>query len=490
MKKLLSCHRLNCELFTLPQTNPPSPILADSLIDRTPSPPASRSISSTSRSANKSNRSNKSNKSSTSSTTTPLVSRSNTRSSTQSNSKSNSSLTTPLVSRSTARSSRASSIATGRSVANSTVNSSLADISIGSPNSPPISPVNSPVASPANSTVNSPVNSLVKSAGNSPKRLSSIVPNEELINNENDYESIEHGEMMTNEDDDATTCPFVSSPAVNPTVELDNPVITNDNIDPVEEAARVSTPSTSRLTTLIEKVASTPVKITTPRKSLSGVSSARVSTSSTIQPTTLTPTRISSSSRPKRFLKNKRIQTWRGERPIYVPLENGCYKIIGTSAPHTPDFMKRKKRVTLKRKKMNEPKEKDPEDQVDVSETFVEKSDTTKEKLSKIFLNRENLNWKKLKVHKNLEHASLIKSKEDKQIVGYFRFIEKCNKPVNKTGKYLQLYILMEGSIAVTIEDEPPVLIKKLDPVIIPPETNYSMENMIDGESILLFAIL
>lgn len=45
---------------------------------------------------------------------------------------------------------------------------------------------------------------------------------------------------MTNEDDDATTCPFVSSPAVNPPVELDNPVITNDNIDPVEEAGKKS----------------------------------------------------------------------------------------------------------------------------------------------------------------------------------------------------------------------------------------------------------
>ncbi|XP_053209628.1 putative protein TPRXL [Panonychus citri] len=316
------------------------------------------------------------------------------------NKSSSSSTTTPLVSFPT----------TTKSLSRS---SSIADTSIGS--------LNSPFASPANSIVNSPVNSPI----NSPVK----------------------------------------------SFKLDNPVVTDDNIDTV-----VETPSTSRLTTLIEKVANTPAKITTPtstvlettltptkidtpRKSLSGVSSARVSTSSTIQPTTLTPTRISASSRPKRFLKNKRIQTWRGERPIYVPLENGCYKIIGTSAPHTPDFMKRK-------------------------------NDTTKEKLSKIFLNRENLNWKKLKVHKNLEHATLITANEANQTVGYFRFIEKCDKPVNKTGQYLSLYILMEGSISIKIENDPPALIKKLDPVIIPPETNYSMENMIDGESMLFFAIL
>ncbi|XP_015792915.1 cell surface glycoprotein 1-like isoform X1 [Tetranychus urticae] len=188
--------------------------------------------------------------------------------------------------------------------------------------------------------------------------------------------------------------------------------------------------------------------------------------------------------RPKRFLKGKRVERWRGQHPIYKPLENGCFEVLGLTHAKTPDVKKRK--LTRVKKEM---KVATKENRCNLSESFVGKSVSTRSKNADLIKSFENLQWKKSKGSDSIELASLFRDKTNGLASGFFRMNGVCEKPSQKTANYKTIYTLLKGSVAFKIADEPYMVLNEFESVTIPELTGYAIKNLSDDESVLYFNV-
>uniref|UniRef100_T1L1N8 Uncharacterized protein n=1 Tax=Tetranychus urticae TaxID=32264 RepID=T1L1N8_TETUR len=188
--------------------------------------------------------------------------------------------------------------------------------------------------------------------------------------------------------------------------------------------------------------------------------------------------------RPKRFLKGVRIARWRGQHPIYKPLENGCFEVSGVTHTTTPDIKERK--LTKGKKERQVTKK---EKRGKLSESFIGKSVSTRIKNADLLKSFENLQWKKSKGSDCIELASLFRDKTNGLASGFFRMKGVCEKPNQKTANYKTIYTLLKGSVAFRIADEPYMVLNEFESVTIPELTGYAIKNLSDDESVLYFNV-
>ena len=185
--------------------------------------------------------------------------------------------------------------------------------------------------------------------------------------------------------------------------------------------------------------------------------------------------------RPRR-IRLPPLEFWRGQRPIYRPLENGTFEFVKIELGSEVNRKTRKPAPSRKMPQTKGRKLFDLSCHVPLSESFIENSEKAKKELN-TFLTKEQLNWEQI----GSDWLIVSKNTDPSRSRGFIKILNKGEKPTQKTGHYESEFTLLSGKVSVTIGDNKPVILESLESFYVEPFCRYSIRNLRDEEAFLSF---
>ncbi|XP_074603080.1 uncharacterized protein LOC141856600 [Brevipalpus obovatus] len=211
---------------------------------------------------------------------------------------------------------------------------------------------------------------------------------------------------------------------------------------------------------------------------------------------------------PRRSKRKRlpKLQTWRGERPIYELDEQGFEIIAGVTKPSTPDHLKRKRRVPQRTRITRLRRSPTPlppsspvipvptsPESVPLSPSFVTRSERELEDIRDANLVSADLDWKFLKGTDQVlmaQQREFVAGDGSKTILGWMKMLPFAEKPSTKTGNYELCLMLQQGKATIKIGDRNPVIMPTMKIFTIPSSSSYSLRNLIKNETLFQFVIV
>lgn len=211
---------------------------------------------------------------------------------------------------------------------------------------------------------------------------------------------------------------------------------------------------------------------------------------------------------PRRSKRKRlpKLQTWRGERPIYELDDEGFEIIAGVTKPSTPDYLKRKRRVPQRTRITRHQRSPSPlppsspvipiptsPESVPLSPSFVTRSERELEDIRDANLVSGDLDWKFLKGSDQVLMATqreFVAGDGSKTILGWMKMLPFSEKPCTKTGNYELCLMLQQGKATIKIADRNPVIMPAMKIFTIPSSSSYSLRNLIKNETLFQFVIV